>query len=1227
MSDEKAPAETAQASPPAKVRTSLRSDTLNKASFFNSFIMGQSIKKRRRKTRTKVALTPEQSDLQDIFSQATGYILRNAENTVATPFAITVIEMSNQDDDVLIFGSSNGNISRYDMKEGKIIDDIPLNIGMINSLVLDEENERAIIVGETSIVRVYKMPRFQLDYELTGHSLPINKCVLSFDNMNLFTVSDDSTVHMWDLQTQEDKGVIIKHNGMGKSLAITPSGSYVFSGGEDCLIRVYDLNLSQEVLNLKSHVACIFSLAVNYSSTLLASGGADNIVIVWNILDFTPSFVFNDHTGIINSLKFTEENGFLVSGSGDNSIKVWDLEKDRREITLNAHIAPVKDLLITSIQEYIVSCSDDKSLKIWSFPEFMEEKNFKILNNDFNSVIELNKCIISCGNDQKIRYWNRNTDEAGVIYTTRGKGLKCCHSFDKEFFVVGDDKGYLYIFSNDYTFIKEFQAHKGPVFDMCFVSYRELATGGGDSKVIIWNIETLKKNVLIGHQQSIFCLAYSNNISSFLVSGSKDKTIRLWNITDITEDSEIAIFQLQEVPTSLCVSNDGKYIISGGINGTLIVWSIVEKSEESIFYKHTDMITGLILSEDGDTITSVSKDRSIHFTSLLYRVPLSYITRKQPILCFTLSEDRDEIITGEHQIIYIQDNPIVCSRIRILGPEENIQKFLTYMRNLIKGSYVPHDLAMDNFIMIPFFFNTLHFYTAMGLREYLVASLVDTAVMIPSQHGYHPLFIALLKNFKGLRDDIIDALINLGSVNPFIYRILENIMVQMNEKAFPKLGNIYEAIFQPATRKNLPKFCSSNIDLPRTYISDQPRVVPEDFISSKDFVSLGTGIIFKESYVRLSYTMGSSSSIEFLTSLSNCSNLEVMRSPLVQSMIAYKWKTARYPMLIQGMCFYTYLIILSGYAAFFRSDDYFNGVLFFINTLLVLYELFQMFTSSSFYFSYIWNYIDWARSITLYIYLIINWVDKDNWLSSSVFSLSIFLSYVRGISYFRLFKLTRYLINLLFEVAKDTQGFLILLVYSILSFCFLFIVLNRSSENSQNESFSNYLMISYNLVLGTFSDKEGYDFIQYTCLTFALLINPIIMINLLISIIGDTYDRVQGDNLSADMKELMDMIQEAENMMIFSRNNNSIKFFQVCAEFEKENQDDGWEGKLRELQAVIDSIEVNNQNNQKALIKKLNTQDKFLEEQAKKIEMITTKILNKENIPENTKETSKKKKK
>lgn len=75
-----------------------------------------------------------------------------------------------------------------------------------------------------------------------------------------------------------------------------------------------------------------------------------------------------------------------------------------------------------------------------------------------------------------------------------------------------------------------------------------------------------------------------------------------------------------------------------------------------------------------------------------------------------ISADEKLIATGEQEIIYFQENPLKSSRPRIIGPQENIQKFMTYMKELLNDSNPEHDPSMDSFIIMPQFLNTLHFY-------------------------------------------------------------------------------------------------------------------------------------------------------------------------------------------------------------------------------------------------------------------------------------------------------------------------------------------------------------------------------------------------------------------------------------------------------------------------------------------------------------------------------------
>jgi len=143
---------------------------------------------------------------------------------------------------------------------------------------------------------------------------------------------------------------------------------------------------------------------------------------------------------------------------------------------------------------------------------------------------------------------------------------------------------------------------------------------------------------------------------------------------------------------------------------------------------------------------------------------------------------------------------------------------------------------------------------------------------------------------------------------------------------------------------------------------------------------------------------------------------------------------------------------------------------------------------------------------------------------------------------------------------------MIILVFSTLGFSFLFISL------SSDMTFVDAFLQVYRLDYGDF-DTESYTTSQWFCFLIASVLNPLIMLNLLIAIMGDTYDRVQNSFLVANMHEIADVILEYESLLFWKRNKTKKMYFQGCTVFEKEYVQDSWQGKVRELKLQIQKLE------------------------------------------------------
>lgn len=96
--------------------------------------------------------------------------------------------------------------------------------------------------------------------------------------------------------------------------------------------------------------------------------------------------------------------------------------------------------------------------------------------------------------------------------------------------------------------------------------------GGRDCLVKVWNLSTRDiHSTLDGHKGSITCVTFSPN-GFFCVSGSEDKTVRVWSLT---LGLKVFVFsQHQASINSVFVTNDSKRILSVDCNGSHRLWHV-----------------------------------------------------------------------------------------------------------------------------------------------------------------------------------------------------------------------------------------------------------------------------------------------------------------------------------------------------------------------------------------------------------------------------------------------------------------------------------------------------------------------------------------------------------------------------------------------------------------------------------------------------------------------------
>ena len=113
------------------------------------------------------------------------------------------------------------------------------------------------------------------------------------------------------------------------------------------------------------------------------------------------------------------------------------------------------------------------------------------------------------------------------------------------------------------------------------------------------------------------------------------------------------------------------------------------------------------------------------------------------------------------------------------------------------------------------------------------------------------------------------------------------------------------------------------------------------------------------------------------------------------------------------------------------------------------------------------------------------------------------------------------------EVLSETVPFMVAFFVLIIAFSDSFYILsdNKKKEDRYIPNFFSAIFMTYTSALGDLeTDDYGYDFIAWTLFLLCTIFNLIVMLNLLIAIISDTYTRVNSTKEKVALKQRADMI-------------------------------------------------------------------------------------------------------
>jgi WD40 repeat protein/subtilase family serine protease len=136
-----------------------------------------------------------------------------------------------------------------------------------------------------------------------------------------------------------------------------------------------------------------------------------------------------------------------------------------------------------------------------------------------------------------------------------------------------------------------------------------IASGSNDRTIRLWRVsDGALVRTLTGHTYPVTSVAFSPD-GSLIASGSEDRTIRLWRVSDGALVATLTGHT--DWVSSVAFSPDGSLLASGSGDGTIRLWRVSDGALVATLTGHTSPVYSVAFSPDGSLIASGSADRTI----------------------------------------------------------------------------------------------------------------------------------------------------------------------------------------------------------------------------------------------------------------------------------------------------------------------------------------------------------------------------------------------------------------------------------------------------------------------------------------------------------------------------------------------------------------------------------------------------------------------------------------